>query len=98
MALGNCSPAEYSRMVLEKMAAATRSASVLSRSKRAPNWTAGSGSLAGGMRESDNRVRPQAAGSTVVLRTATAQHATSVAIAQPSCDKHQDNRAPCGVQ
>ena len=38
MALGKCSPAEYSRMVLEKMAATTRSASVLSR--RTPDWVA----------------------------------------------------------
>jgi hypothetical protein len=40
MARGKCSPAEYSRMVLEKMAAATRSGSVVSRSKRVPDWTA----------------------------------------------------------
>jgi hypothetical protein len=37
---GRCSPAEYSRMVLEKMSAATRSASVLARSRQALSWTA----------------------------------------------------------
>jgi hypothetical protein len=40
MARGSCSPAEYSRMVLEKMSAATRSASVLARSGQGPTWTA----------------------------------------------------------
>jgi hypothetical protein len=40
MARGSCSPAEYSRMVLEKMSAATRSASALARSGQAPTWTA----------------------------------------------------------
>ena len=33
----------------------------------------------------------------VALRTTTAQHATSAAIGSPSCDRYQDNRAPCGV-
>jgi hypothetical protein len=40
IARGRCSPAEYSRMVLEKMSAATRSAASLSRSRRGPDWTA----------------------------------------------------------
>jgi hypothetical protein len=40
MARGSCSHAEYSRMVLEKMSAATRSASVLAQSRQAPSWTA----------------------------------------------------------
>jgi hypothetical protein len=40
MARGKCSPAEYSRMVLEKMAATTHSACMLSRSGRAPDWVA----------------------------------------------------------
>jgi len=39
MARGKCSPAEYSRMVLEKMSAATRSASVLARSPQISDWT-----------------------------------------------------------
>ena len=37
--LGKCSPAEYSRMVLEKMSAATRTASVLARSGQTPDWS-----------------------------------------------------------
>ena len=40
MARGKCSPAEYSQMVLEKVAATTRSVSVLSLSRRTPDWTA----------------------------------------------------------
>jgi hypothetical protein len=40
IARGKCSPAEYRRMVIEKMSAATRSAASLSRSRRGPNWTA----------------------------------------------------------
>ena len=38
--LGKCSPAEYSRMVLEKMSAATRTASALALSRQTPDWTA----------------------------------------------------------
>ncbi|MBV8937868.1 MAG: hypothetical protein JO227_18330 [Acetobacteraceae bacterium] len=34
---GTCSPAEYARMVREKVAAFSRSASVLARSRRAPS-------------------------------------------------------------
>jgi len=37
---GRCSPAEYSRMVIEKMSAATRSAYSLSRSRRGLDWAA----------------------------------------------------------
>ena len=40
IARGKRSPAEYSRMVIEKMSATTRSAASLSRSRRAPDWTA----------------------------------------------------------
>jgi hypothetical protein len=39
MACGRCSPAEYSRMVLEKMAATNRSAALLARSGKTPDWT-----------------------------------------------------------
>ena len=38
MTCGKCSPAEYSRMALEKMAATNRSASLLARSRKAPHW------------------------------------------------------------
>jgi len=40
MVRGNCSPAEYSRMVLEKMSATARSAQALARSNKAPDWAA----------------------------------------------------------
>jgi hypothetical protein len=36
---GRCSPADYSRMVLEKMSAATRTASVLAQSPQTSDWT-----------------------------------------------------------
>ena len=44
---GRCSPAEYSRMVIEKMSAATRSASSLSRSRRGLDWNGRLRTLAG---------------------------------------------------
>jgi len=40
MARGKCSPAEYARMVTEKLGAAQRSAAALSRPGRKPDWLA----------------------------------------------------------